>query len=211
MRLVVLALGLAFVLALVPRLAAAAPDDGLYRRFDRDFVLDVGVGVGARSGASAELAFTSAGALRLRYLDAAGLVLEVGGGPELGASLRVGAELRPLFPALFLTDRWAGRPWPELLVQSLFFELLVEGGPFEEPGFAFVAGVGFDVPLTPPRQHGAVWRGAFLRLLARRTVADARFQGGPERTRSGFTLMAQLALRLGVGRGLSAWEPPRSR
>ena len=205
-------LALAFALALAPRPASAAPPaDGLYRRFDRDFVLDLGVGGGLRTGVQGETSPVLAGTLRLRYLDAAGLVLEAGGGFDAGSTLRVGAEVRPLFPALFLTDRWVGRPWPELLLQSLFIELLVERGPLGEPGVGFVAGLGVDVPLTPPRRHGAVWRGAFLRLLGRRTVADARFQAGPDASRTGFTLMAQLALRLGLGRGLTAWEPPRSR
>ena len=202
---------MALALALVPQLAAAAPGDGLYRRFDRDFVLDLAAGGGLRGGVHDDPALVATGTLRLRYLDAAGVVLELGGGPDAGTSLRVGAELRPLFPALFLTDRWAGRPWPELMLQSLFLELLVERLPLGEPGLGLVAGLGIDVPITPPRGHGAVWRGAFLRLLGRWTVADDRFQRGPDARQSGFTLMAQLALRLGLGRGLAAWEPPRSR
>ncbi|MDH5490709.1 MAG: hypothetical protein OEY14_01920 [Myxococcales bacterium] len=184
-------------LALGPGAHARAedPGDGVYGRLDADSTLAFGLGGGVEleRGTPAICA-----ELRLRFLDAAGPLLGLRWEPAQGVSLLGGVELRPLWPALFLSDRAMGRERLELLLHSLGVELgasLALGG---VAAWGWFWGVGAELPIVLPSSWA---RGLWLRLGARQLLG----------AHSGFTLTLSLRVGLPLNLGFAAWEPPRYR
>ncbi len=161
--------------------AARAEGDGVYGRLDSDLRLAASLGVAWQA---AQGRLNATGSLRLRYLYAVGLF---GGVDASTAALRPfgGVELRPLFPALLLTDAFSGSAWLDLTVQSLGLEAGLAAAPAAPGGLAPFLGLSLESPLRPPSAPGpSVW----LRLSARWWRAE---EGPP---RSGWRLGATLLL-----------------
>lgn len=202
------------VLASLSSAAQAQRGDGVYRRWDHDvtFALEAGGGLWLDGGA-AEPAVQVA--LRARVADAAGPVLAYRwtGGDD-GDALFVGVEIRPLWPAIFLTDNATGREWLDLFLQSFAVELgasIVPLGTSGERGVALGIGLSLDLPLLLPTRTSGAFRGLALRLGARRVDATPGFASTPDmRDRSGWLITAGLTASLGGGAGPSA-EPARYR
>jgi hypothetical protein len=190
---------------LLPALPAAArgPGDGLYGRYDRPFTLAFGAGggVAAEAGAASGVAV---GELRLRHLDVAGPFVSLAFGPEAAGHAVAGVEIRPLFPLLFLENAFTGREVLDLFLQSLGVELGVAVTPFGSGmGAGLAWGVAAEVPLVPP----SVWgQGVWLRLGLRQVRAPTAFQGGPERSASGWLGYATVSVKLGAGRSTTRPE-----
>ncbi len=200
--------------------ASAQYGDGVYRRWDSDvaFALEASGGVWL-DGDQASPA-VSVG-LRARIADAAGPVVTYRwasdggeGATRGGDALMVGIEVRPLWPALFLTDNATGREWLDLFLQSFAVELGAVFTPLAtegERGVGLAVGVSIDLPLMLPTHTRGTFRGISLRLGARRIDATRSFAGTPDDVdRSGWLLTAGLTATLGGGSGPTR-EPRRYR
>lgn len=212
MRLLALTLALA-----VPLAAHAQSDDGVYRRWDTDLAVAIGVGGGAvfqgdRTDASLVVE------TRLRIIDAAGPVASYRWAPDAGGQLFLGIELRPLWPALFLIDSPTRIEWLDLLIQSFGVELGAVILPLGDPsgvdvdrGVALAIGLALEIPLVVPSRMRGAARGLFLRLAARRVDATVAFRGTPDEVDlSEWSVTATLQLSLGAGVG-AIREPRRYR
>lgn len=204
-------LGLLVMASLAVALSAAGParadgpGDGVYGRFDADLSVQLGVGAGAlREGGTRA---TSVVELRARVIDAAGLSLALDATPSGPDHLFIGAELRPLWPGLFLTDRSSGHERWDLLFESLGVELGAGLTPLgSDLGVSLSWGFGLEIPLVLPEQLA---RGLWLRLGARRQVARAADSEASRAAESSWLLYATLAIRGGLDLGFATWEPPR--
>jgi len=156
--------------------ARLADPDTSYGRIDGDLGLVLGVGATVGGGSprgSAEL--------RARYVDTAGIFVTYedalgneGTGPR--RVLATGLELRPLFLGRWVTGRELGLAWPDLVIDSLGFEV---GAFFQEPpGSSFgtrpglQAGLGLEVPLLGRAS------GPWLDIHAGARWSDAVLGGG---------------------------------
>ena len=188
--------------------SAQREGDGLYGRWDRGLTLALGAGGGAtwidrRADANV------IGEARFLIADTAGLVLSGRWGPESGQHLFLGVDLRPLVPALFFLYKQTWKELPDLLLQSIFFEIgpafLLDG----EGSTGLGVGFGFALPLYRPL---TTVRGLWLRIAARYVNTDPSYRNTqPTRDRTQWTLYATIVLRLGFKSKLSRWEPPRYR
>jgi hypothetical protein len=190
---------------LAPGSAGAQDGDGLYGRFDGDTTLSLGAGgglvLGQEEGAAAVLE------VRARYLDAGGLVLAPELRPSGASRLIVGVDVRPLFPARFLTGGFSGVEVLDLTLESVGIELAAAVTAAEgRAGVALAVGFGFEVPIVPP----SVWaRGLWLRLAARHARSDQADRVGPQPPVADWVLLALLNVRALVDLGIAAREPPR--
>jgi hypothetical protein len=190
--------------------AAASADeseDGLYGRWDEDLVLAIGAGGGATFASGAADA-VAVGDVRLRFLGAAGPVVSAAWAPDAQQHLFVGAELRPLFPALFLLDLSTNRQFVDLLLQSISVEL---GAAFLLDGHGstgFGVGLAIDVPLVYPTLFA---HGLWLRLGARRVIASSSWESINGPGLSHWVAMATLVVAVGIDAGLVDLEPERYR
>lgn len=213
----VLALALAGATLGASPARADGPGDGIYRRFDTDLALHLAAGGGAWLD-GAEARATTLVELRARVVDAAGPFVAFQGAPDAPGVLVAGIELRPLWPALFLVNRFTGHEWLDLFLQSLSVELGVAvlplGGPDAldaERGLGLAVGLGVDVPLVLPSRTQGAFRGLALRLMARRGDATPGYRAAPEeRDLSHWTIGATLGASFGVGVRASD-EPARYR
>jgi len=185
--------------------------DGVYRRWDTDFALDVAVGGGlvARDGTRG----TVEGALRLRVVDAAGPMVGARWGPDDGY-LMAGIEVRPFWPALLLLGYATGSEWLDLFVQSFAVELgaVWTGlGNDASPGLGFAAGMSVELPLMRSSHRRGALRRFALRLQMRRVWARARMQAGPDEDRSEWSATTGLVFTFGVGSSTVTREPRRYR
>ncbi len=191
-----------------PAQADRPPNDGLYGRWDEDLVISLGAGAAApfEDGDAARGAV--AGSASFRFYGAAGPLVAGAWGPSAPYHVFVGAELRPLFPGLFLLDLWTGNAFVDLLVQSLAIELgaafLVDG----EGSAGLGVGLAFEVPLVRPDVFA---QGLWLRLGARRIAASSRLESVQGEGSSQYVLQATLVLSLGAETGMENAEPPRYR
>ena len=195
--------------------AAAQTGDGVYRRFDHDLLLTLGVGggvvlAGGDSDADAALVLD----LRARVIDAGGLVLGYRFAPESKSQVFVGFELKPLWPALFLTSSSTHREWLDLFLQSLGVELGVAVqslGTDADVTYGLGIGVSLEVPLSLPSHTTGAFHRASLRLAARRVDASRRYLATEDVVdRSEWSLLATVQIVLGVGAGADS-EPRRYR
>lgn len=187
--------------------------DGVYRRFDHDLMLTFGVGGGIVLADEDEPALVLD--LRARVIDAGGLVLSYRHAPESKNQIFVGFELKPLWPALFLTSNSTGREWLDLFLQSIGVELGVAMMPIGDDdaktGYGLGIGVSLEVPLSLPSKTSGAFHRAALRLAARRVDATRSYLGTDDgRDRSEWSLLATLQIVVGVGANTHA-EPPRYR
>lgn len=190
--------------------AVAQTGDGVYRRFDHDLMLAFGVGGGVVLADEDEPALVLD--VRARVIDAGGLVLSYRYAPESKNQLFVGFELKPLWPALFLTSSSTGREWLDLFLQSLGVELGVAMMPLgDDTGYGLGIGVSLEVPLSLPSNTTGAFHRANLRLAARRVDATRGYLGTDDGVdRSEWSLMATLQIIVGVSGNTDA-EPPRYR
>jgi hypothetical protein len=181
------ATALAAALALAGGVARAqGTAEPTYGRFEGDMTLVAGAGaVAAARGPRAEAE------VRLRYLESVGVFASYEDGPVLGSAsvpervLAVGAEVRPLFLARWLTGHETQRARIDLLFDSLGLEL---GAALAQPAASSFAsradvqaGVGLEIPFlraaTGPwlGLHGGVrWS---QETLAAGRVGDAADRG----------------------------------
>ena len=193
----------------LPAIGRAGDGDGAYRRWDHNTFVVMGVGGGTvhRGG---ELGGTLAASVRVRIADAAGPFAAFRWSPTLGNHLLLGAELRPLWPALFLLDLSTGHEWLDLTLQSIGVELGVALLPLDQSlGAGFGMGFGIELPLNLPSATGGHFHGVALRLAARRVWSSARFQGAHPDDLSEWSVLASLLIRIGTGLKPSTWEPAR--
>lgn len=192
--------------------ASAQRGDGVYRRFDHDLALVFGV------GGAIVLADEDEGALvldlRARVIDAGGLVLSYRWGAESESQIFAGFELKPFWPALFLTSSSTHREWLDLFLQSFGVELgvaMMGLGADGDNSYGLGIGVSLEVPLSlPSRTRGAFQRAA-LRLAARRVDATRSYLGTDDaRDRSEWSVLATLQIVVGVRANTFA-EPARYR
>ncbi len=199
---------LAMLLFGAPRSASAdESEDGLYGRWDQDLVLALGAGGGATI-APGDADPVAVGDVRLRFLGAAGPVVSGAWAPDATPHLFVGAELRPLFPALFLLDYSTNKPFVDLLLQSISVELgaafLLDG----QRSTGFGVGLALEIPLVYPTVFA---QGLWLRLGARRVIAPSEWASINGPGRSHWVAMATLVVALGIDAGLEDLEPARYR
>lgn len=192
-----------------PASADRPPNDGLYGRWDEDLVLSLGAGGALTLGPGSEPPRGAlVGSAGLRFYNAAGPLVAGAWAPSAPAHVFVGAELRPLFPGLFLLDMSTNVAFVDLLVQSLALELgavfLADG----EGSAGLGVGLSFEVPLVRPDIFA---QGLWLRLGARRIVAPSTFQTVEGAGASHFAFSAALVLALGIESGMESSEPPRYR
>lgn len=193
--------------------AEAQRGDGVYRRFDHDLLLAFGVGGGVVLGEEDEPALVLD--LRARVIDAGGVVTSYRYAPDSKHQLFVGIELKPLWPALFLTSSSTHREWLDLLIQSLGVELGVAmmplGNDDADVGYGLGIGVSLEVPLSLPSNTTGAFHRASLRLAARRVDATRRYLGTDDAVdRSEWSVLATLQITVGVGAGADR-EPARYR
>ncbi|MDP9149877.1 MAG: hypothetical protein M3O36_08075 [Myxococcota bacterium] len=164
--------------------ADSAGTDRSYGRVDGDvaLVLAAGIAMGPRAP-------RALGAARLRYLDTAGWFVTYEDGALVGAEsapqrmLATGCELRPLFLFRWLTDHETGRPFFDLMLDSIGLELGASfaqraGSSFSSrPGLQ--AGLGLEVPLSASGSgvwlelHGGMrWSSDALEQGAARSADD---------------------------------------
>lgn len=109
-------LAVASILATSPARA-----DGAYGRFDGDLELRVGAGTSLAAGGP-----MLTGELAARYLCSAGVYLHYADAlgaerPRFARSVAAGVEIAPLFLARYANDLELGRPYADLLLDSLAF------------------------------------------------------------------------------------------
>ncbi|MEZ4286746.1 MAG: hypothetical protein R3A47_01070 [Polyangiales bacterium] len=186
---------------------AAQDGDGLYGRYMRSVTLGLEVGGGVGESRSTK-APTIALAQRTLFFASAGPVVLATFQPKYDQRrLGVGADLRPLFPAMFFLDMSTSREFVDLMLQSLSIEVgaffLLDGS-----GHAgFWAGAGFEIPLirsarTPQRLA--------LRLSAHRQKMQDRYLGASANA-DGWDALGTLIYYVGVGKHVGGWEPKRYR
>lgn len=148
---------LAAAAALAALLAARpARADGAYGRLDGDLAPSLEAGVSAAPRRTVALA-----QLRLLYLATAGLQVGLlAPRPDIGLSVSLGAEVRPLFLGRFTANREQGPPRWDLALDSLSLGLAARLADGRPPGLDLTAG--FEVPL------GQQYSGFFLGLRALR-------------------------------------------
>ncbi len=151
--------------------STAPAQDGAYGRFDGSFHADLAVGAGLSEHEQASLVWHG----RLRYVDAAGLVVR--GDHALAESavplrLFAGLELRPLFPARFLMNSEFYVEWLDLLVDSVGVELGASFiGPVDVPPRLTMA-LGFDLPIVTP----SMWNhGVYIHLSAEHVFGQGAY------------------------------------
>ena len=155
----------------------------------------------------------SAGALvveaRARIIDTAGPLLSYRWSPRFGGHLFLGAEIRPLWPALFLLDLSTHNEWFDLFLQSIGLEIGAVFLPLGQPQktdlerhVAFGVGVAASLPLLLPTRTSGSLRGVFLRLSARHINSSSRFRKLPIRdsTRE-WMVFATLEISFGINVG----------
>ncbi|MCA9531060.1 MAG: hypothetical protein KC543_13060 [Myxococcales bacterium] len=187
--------------------AAEPPGDGLYGRWDRDLTLSVEAGgalgwfAGVPRAGGVRREWSVVGTVRARFFDAAGPSLAVRYGPDAGRDLFAAIELRPLFPALFLLDRFTGHERLDLTLQSLGAELGAVT-PLDGAGHvAFAWALGVETPLVLVH-HTA--RGLWLRAAVRRVrVHPSARHVGLGSPPSSWTLTLSLAWHLQANLGLA--------
>lgn len=189
--------------------AFAQSGDGLYGRFDSSTSVVIGAGAAIGFGDEGR----SAGAVvdaRVRVIDAGGAALSLHTDGAGTARLFSGIELRPFFPALFLEDLFTGRPYVDLLVQSLGIDLGVDVGLSSGAPLGFAWGVSIELPLLTPERFA---HGLGLRLGIRRArqLTDARPNPGVATDVEYWSGYALLCLGLDAGTAIVNWEPPRHR
>jgi hypothetical protein len=197
---------MAVLFALGSASARADDGDGVYGRFDGDVMLSFAAGGFVTTGEELEGGGTLE--LRARYLDCAGPALW--GSLRSDGEVRLGGavELRPLFPALFLIDRWTGNEFFDLTLQSIGIELGAEIVSFDDPAVALAIGFAFEMPIVPPSVAG---QGVFLRLSARHVLGRAGDTGGPDADVAEWSFGALFSIRASVETGLASGEVSRFR
>lgn len=167
----------ATVLAAAP--AHAGDGDGAYGRLDGDLIAVFGAGTGLASAGSRH--FVSAES-RLRYLDAAGIVVayeeagllrEAQAPGDLRRAFVAAIEIRPLFPSRFFKNWESGTRFLDLVVDSIGIEVGTwwaarVGDATARPGL--LAGLGIEVPLTGYAD------GLWLRIAANARWSAARLE-----------------------------------
>lgn len=194
---------------LVGTTAQAQEGDGLYGRFDASTSVVLGAGASIGFGDDGR----SAGAVvdaRVRVLDAGGVGFTLHTDGAGVARLVSGIELRPFFPALFLQDLFTGRPYVDLLVQSLGIDLGVDVGLASGAPLGFAWGFSIEVPLLTP-EHFAHGLGLRLGLRRSRLLTDSRPNTGVATDLDTWTGYALLCVGLDAGNAVADWEPPRHR
>ncbi|MFW5925642.1 MAG: hypothetical protein ACOCV4_05715 [Myxococcota bacterium] len=189
---------------------AQGPGDGVYGRFDASWTMSLGVGAGAsRRTEGGDAVPSVVGELRFRHLDSAGPFVAGRWAPEGHGHVVVGAEIRPLFPLLFLENLFTGHERWDLLIESWGLELGAAVLPFDgEAGVGLAMGTGLEVPLVLSSTRA---RGLGLRLAFRYVHAPDRWQAGPARDASEWTALATLAVDLALPSGGASIRPPRGR
>ena len=161
----------AFALAGLPTGARAdnGVGDGLYGRLRHDFFVQVAVGGGVRlfPDASPDINSDPSWALmvdvRARMTGVAGIVVGTSTS-RTHTSLFMGAEVRPLYPALVLQGIITGRARADLTIQALYVELGV--------ALRFVLG-GRSTTLSARRRDAAGARSASVPCRPRSRAARA--------------------------------------
>lgn len=188
--------------------SAQRQGDGLYGRWNRGLTLALGAG-GGSTWLDGEADPNVVGEARFLIADVAGLAVSGRWGPDSGQHLFVGADLRPLFPALFFLYKQTWNELADLILQSIFFEI---GPAFlldRDRSVGLGVGFGFGVPLYRPLK---TIEGLWLRIAARYVNVDPSYRNTqPTNDRTRWTLYATFVIRLGFKSNLSRWEPPRYR
>lgn len=201
--------GAIFVLcSLCASASAQRRGDGLYGRWDRGLTLALGAGGGA-TWIDRAADPNVVGEARFLVADVAGLALAGRWGPDSGQHLFLGVDVRPLFPALFFLYKQTWKEIPDLILQSIFFEIgpafLLDG----DRSVGLGVGFGFGVPLYRPLR---TLRGLWLRICTRYVNADPSHrntEAAADGTR--WTLYGAFVIRLGFRSNLSRWAPQQSR
>ncbi|MEM6959535.1 MAG: hypothetical protein AAF645_27875, partial [Myxococcota bacterium] len=199
-------LAITFAAVLWGGAAHAQDGDGAYGRWNHGLVISPAFGVAlGGDGGQGDVAFD--GALRLRFLDAAGPSAGVIAG-EGGPLIFTGVELRPFWPALFLLDMSTGRRWIDRTIQSLGVELMAVFAPrAERRGAAFGYAFHIELPLIYGRD--GPFDGLRLRAAVRRIVGRDYIEG-PSIAHS-WAAVLSLTLDLGAQFSQGHREPPRYR
>lgn len=159
------------VAALFCAAVCQAQGDGVYGRLEGSLHADVAAGAALSDANHGSLVWQA----RLRYVDAAGLVLRGDHAlAETNAATRLfaGLELRPLFPARFLMNSEFGVEWVDLLVDSIGMELGASFiGPVDVPPRLTMA-FGLDVPVVTPSMFS---HGVFVHLAAERVLGAGAY------------------------------------
>lgn len=196
--------------------SARAHDDGVWGRFGSDLVFSVGADAGASLGDPAvnarggdEPAFALDVELRLRVLDSAGIVLRPEWRPEGASRFGVALDVRPVFLTRFLFGGSTDDRYWDLFLDSIGVDLgIATLAPAGRVGFAWVLGLGLDVPLYVPEE---VTGALALRLSARYSAASARDAWSPGVGLDEWTIAAGLLVRFHANVGIASWEPTRYR
>jgi hypothetical protein len=161
--------------------AHARSGDGAYGRLDGDLDLSFGVAGGAIVSPGRGVLAADA---RVRYFEAAGVVLQYEDTAPFGAAKApgdyvrgglVGVELRPLFPVRFLKARETGNAFGDLLLDSIGVEVgawwsSIEGRSVGRPGLHL--GLGVEVPLASQASGPWLRLGGALRWTAPRLEGE---------------------------------------
>jgi len=189
--------------------------DGLYGRLRHDFFLQLAVGGGVRlfPEASPDINSDPSWALmvdvRARMTGVAGIIVGTSTS-RTHTTLFMGAEVRPLYPALVLQGIITGRARADLTIQSLYIELGVALRFVDTLRTSFGWGLGFEVPLVLPKHFSqGIWlRFGVRHLREARSARDLSVSSAPAE----WLPHISLAMTLGVSEGrFAGWEPPRTR
>ncbi len=186
--------------------------DGLYGRLNHDLFVQIAAGGGLlleedqpRTRPLWNVLFD----IRARMTGVAGVVLG-GNVSSRRSSLFLGAEVRPLYPALVLQGLITGRARADLTIQSLYIELGAVITLVDPVRTALGWGLGFEVPIVLPQQFS---QGVWIRFGVRHHREARRTRDGtvPSIPAEWLPHIA-LAMTFGTGNGhFAGWEPPRNR
>ena len=191
--------------------------DGLYGRLRHDFFLQLAVGGGVRLfpevspdfEIDSEPSWALMVDVRARMTGVAGIIVGTSTS-STHTTLFLGAEVRPLYPALVLQGIITGRARADLTIQSLYIELGAALRFVDTLRTSFGWGLGFEVPLVLPKHFS---QGIWLRFGVRH-LREARSQRdlGVSTAPAEWLPHISLAMTLGVSEGrFAGWEPPRTR
>lgn len=168
--------------------------DGIYNRFDGDFVLAPGGGIGFER----EQAFPVLD-LQFRYLDSMGPIFSGEWHIDQTVLLNFGVLLRPIFLLRLATNHQSGNAWLDLLIDSLQFETGLSFAT-DVAAWAHFVGGSLEVPIL------ADTPGVALRFVGRYRHASPAYLDAPAQAVAEGSGFALLTFRLPVRTGLASWE-----
>ena len=199
--------GAACTVGLNAKAAHAQDGDGLYHRWDEDFSLMLGAGVGAAHfdddwdltyNAEVHALFFSMGGPMVAGRLAKGISRD---------HLILGVDIRPLFPALFFLYKPTWHEFWDLLIQSVSVELGAALIFDNDVDVAFAFGLGFEIPIARIRESS---HRVALKLASRRIKGAASFLG-TDKKQTEWSIHSAFVWYIGFPIGAASWEPRRYR